>query len=113
MEDSMVMEAPNAALREHVTSHSFVLTLRKTHIKGLTIVAAGDRQAAMLFGPFVTAMRQLGDRGLVQHTPPVGMAKNIPFSQIYSLTKAGELTYGLLVEAGLAPPLSKRGRKAA
>ena len=95
----------NEQLRQHVTNQSFVLTMRKTHI--LAMVAAdyafrNPGQRLLHFPHWVSAMRGCRERGLAVHHPPPGIRKgDLPLSEYYSFTRAGELVCELLNEAGL------------
>jgi hypothetical protein len=102
---------PNVALRAHVTDHSFVLTMRKTHIETLTEIAGGERKFG---GNFITPVRGLQARGLVVHKHKPNFRGKSSGSQhdlitdYYRLTRAGWAVYDLLVEAGLAPAIEAK-----
>jgi hypothetical protein len=107
-------EAPNPMLRAHVTDHSFVLTLRKTHISTLASIAhcdrtLGERQVGVA-DYFVQATHALQRRGLVEHRHQPPFAKS-PYphklTDYYRLTRAGWAVFDLLVEAGFAGPIEK------
>lgn len=94
----------NEQLRQHVTSQSFMLTMRKTHILAMVATDYAIRNNVKLpsFPQFVIGIRGCGNRGLVDHHPPPGINKgNRPFSDYYSITRAGELVRELLKETGL------------
>lgn len=116
MNDNPVV--PNAALRAHVSDHSFVLALRKTHIYVLNDIANnrhGDDRRGGAPSFFVTAVIALGRRGLVQHrhSPNFkgvdgGMGDDI--TDYYRLTRAGWAVFDLLVEAGMADAIESKSR---
>lgn len=116
--------AVNAALREHVTSVGFSLTLTKSQLRGLVFLALchsgrindsyypdhGER------GWYVTAAKGLIVRGLVEHVYPPRWFKGsesewknrdthkgrpITPADFYLLTQAGDLVVQLLAQAGL------------
>lgn len=101
-------EVPNPDLREHVTSHSFVLTLHKTQIVTLQEICE-DREWRR--NPhFVSSVRGLQTRGLVIHHHPSEFShaeqrrfgqKDYTLTQYYEVTPAGWAAYLLLAEAGL------------
>lgn len=121
-------EIPNPALREHVTDHSFVLALRKTHIAMLIAVAHNERNHDGL-RDWISPARGLKDRGLMLHCAdvfgrvdgqqqpfartPVKPAELPPWNDYYRLTRAGWACFDLLVEAGLAEPVATKRRKVA
>ena len=92
----------NDALREHVTSIGFALTLSKRQIDLLCVLhhfkdlsrfhdwEHGDRSRVKHFAHCVTTVRALSARGLVS-----------PIPGNWSLTKAGHLTVALLKECGI------------
>lgn len=109
---------PNPVLRQHVTDHAFVLTLRKTHIMVLQALAHGSRSVPDRSSYWVSAARGCQDRGLVISHPEKALAKEArgrktELRDFYSLTRAGDLAFALLVESGLAEPKAKKQRKAA
>lgn len=100
----------NAALREHVTSHGFVLTLAKTQIAMLEALA-NQREGSSRF--FIPATRGLIERGLIEHRPSVGEPLTMGNLHLcYPLTRAGELVFELLVESGLAQRLQSESAAA-
>jgi hypothetical protein len=119
---------PNPALREHVTNHSFVLALRKTHIVMLVAVAHNERRRDILRDS-ISPAHGLKARGLMLHctdvfgrsgpgvpqktfaTTKVGSTESAPWNDYYRLTKAGWAVFDLLVEAGLAQPIKAVKRK--
>lgn len=113
------IEVPNEALRAHVSDHSFVLSLRKTHIRGLIAIANADRE--MMRPPrgspdhFISAVHGLMRRGLILHRHEPGFARSkpdenglIPISDFYRLTRAGWAVFDLIVEAGMAEAIDKK-----
>ena len=127
-------DIPNPALRAAVTDHSFVLTLRKSHIAALAHLAnyegtmdshvAADLArrrdggaATLLDKCFVVAMRGLGDRGLVEHRKRPNFkgamlgTRNDRLTDFYRLTRAGWAVYDLLSEAGMVPAIDRRSPK--
>lgn len=102
--------APNAALREFATSHAFVMTLTRNQIVALNIIATG--QDDFRFSRFVSATKELGVRGLLEHrySPDHNGKRNSggPITDYYRLTRAGWLMHDLLAEAGLAKPVVER-----
>lgn len=117
-------EVPNPELRAHVTDHSFVLTLRKTHIRCLVAIAHADREMCRppVGSPdhFIPAVHGLIRRGLILHRHAPGFAKSkadengmVPITDFYRLTRAGWAVFDLLVEAGLATAIDRRQRKVA
>lgn len=119
------IEVPNAALREHVTDASFVLSLRKTHIAMLIAVANNDRLS--LARDWITPAHGLKRRGLMFHCLDVYPRREgehqtffeeapgdfKPLNAIYRLTRAGWAVYDLLVEAGMADAIDATERKVA
>jgi hypothetical protein len=123
-------DIPNPELRSHVSDHSFVLALRKTHIIFLVAVARGERPS---FGyhknDWITPANGLKARGLVLHCvdvfgrSPEGRRQQLfekeaataeqSINAYYRLTKAGWAVFDLLVEAGLAESIERRRRKVA
>jgi hypothetical protein len=105
---------PNVALRDHVSDHSFVLTLRKTHITFLIALAHGERST---LGDWVTPSRGLQSRGLIVHRhAPNFIGKHFgsttePITNYYRLTRAGWAVFDLLVEAGLAVEIDRKSSK--
>ena len=112
------LEVPNPMLRQHVTDHSFVLTLRKTHIATLAMIAHDNRALGETRIPgthdhFVTASHALQRRGLVahRHNPPFKESKYPrKLSDFYRLTRAGWAVFDLLVEAGLAEDIDRASK---
>lgn len=113
-------EIPNAALRSHVTEHSFVLTMRKMHIAAMVCIAHADRtylDFRKMFGrdDWVGACRGLERRGLMKHQyGPDFTGKNThggPITNNYRLTRAGWAVFDLLVEAGMADAIDRRSSK--
>lgn len=111
--------APNPALREHVTSGVFSLTLRNTHIQALAAIGQQVTAPKIIGGGgvchFVAAMRGLRARGLVAHrvhpsfVGSSGSSSNI--TDCYRLTKAGWAAYDLLIEAGIVPAATTASRR--
>jgi hypothetical protein len=106
---------PNPMLRQHVTDHSFVLTLRKTHIATLASIAHCNRKLSErlpgVADYFVAASHALQRRGLLahKHNPPFAESKYPhKLTDFYRLTRAGWAVFDLLVEAGLAEELEQR-----
>lgn len=121
----------NEALREHVTSTGFALTLGKTHIAELVRmdlelaaeVMVDGRQLGKLHRCDMTARHALGARGLIVHVweenkdqyqrpetdwagRPTGRMvrdhdKYAPPGKIWNITRAGRLVIELLQESGL------------
>lgn len=96
----------NNAFATYVTSTAFNLTLGKTHIHALWAVKQVNYSRGLSGGydVFVPAVQGLIKRGLVIHLKPVGQESGWG----YELTKAGELVYNLLEEAGLVQVYSER-----
>ena len=110
----------NAALREHVTSVGFALTLTKNHIRALVFLALA-REGRLDNGQwpdtgerswFVPAVNGLRNRGLVEHHFPPKRYKGDPAkfherrseygpADFYPITMAGDLVCQLLAECGL------------
>lgn len=100
----------NIRFEEYVRSAYFNLSLARTHIHGLALVAWGVDPRNWPF--FVTVMKALGHRGLVEHKCDRGH-KGFPerMEQLgtsstmthYRLTRAGELAFLMLVEADMIP----------
>jgi hypothetical protein len=94
--------APNERFATHVTSTTFHLSLSKGMIICLIAFAnqrkPGDYgnvlRAAGLRDTFVGTARSLAERGLIE-------APDKRWPGIYNLTRAGELTVSLLMEAGM------------
>lgn len=109
-------EAPNPMLRAHVTDHSFVLTLRKTHISTLASIAHCNRKLSERLQTgvadyFITASHALQRRGLIEHRhrPPFAESKYPhKLTDFYRLTRAGWAVFDLLVEAGFAEPIERK-----
>ena len=112
----------NIQFHEHVTSGVFNLTLTKNHIQALGAVYCGQR-SKVNFGRGPNALRGLTERGLIQclwdRLGDEGVKELAnkegflysgewsivqPFYRMHWLTKAGELTCQLLMEAGLLEP---------
>jgi hypothetical protein len=120
-------EIPNPALREHVTDHSFVLALRKTHIAMLVEVAHNRRSGRIR--DTISPAHGLARRGLMLHCTHVfGRSgphetqktfehekghDGMTWNEYYRLTRAGWACFDLLVEAGLAAPVQTKRRKVA
>jgi hypothetical protein len=111
------IEVPNAALRAHVSDHSFVLSLRKTHIFVLNDIAHNQRTDDRRGGApafFITAVHALIRRGLIVHKhAPNFIGESYgkldePITNYYRLTRAGWAVFDLLVEAGMADAIDKR-----
>lgn len=112
---------PNVALREHVTSGAFLLSLKKTHVWVLEAVAHDDRgrtgRRAGVSDHFITAVKALERRGLVEHrNSPNFVDKKFggtadPLTHYYRLTRAGWLVFDLLAEAGMVESLPARSAK--
>jgi hypothetical protein len=110
------IEVPNAALRAHVSDHSFVLSLRKTHVFVLNDIAHNQRTDDRRGGApafFITASHALIRRGLLahKHGPNFkGVAGEFgdDITDYYRLTRAGWAVFDLLVEAGMADALDRR-----
>lgn len=114
-------DVPNPMLRSHVTDHSFVLTLRKTHIRVLCQIAHGTRSLGQRnfdgVDHFVPAVHGLQRRGLCAHKHHPNFIGKMEgggptdlLSNYYRLTRAGWAVFDLLVEAGLAEAI-ERGSK--
>jgi len=101
---------PNVALREFATSHAFVMTLSRNQIACLDIIARNDTN--IRFSRFVSASKELGCRGLVQHrySPNFKGRDNSggELTDFYRLTRAGWLMHDILVEAGLVQAITER-----
>lgn len=112
-------EIPNKALRDHVSDHSFVLTLRKTHITVLAQIAHGVRPERRpgVVDHFISAVHGVIRRGLVEHRhQPNFIGKTHgnmaePITNYYRLTRAGWAVFDLMVEAGLADAIDKKSAK--
>lgn len=119
-------EAPNPMLRAHVTDHSFVLALKKTHIIMLIAIANNERPQFDYHNDWVTPAHGLKKRGLLLHCTDVfgrsgsGIPQQTfqkwdkadpPISCYYRLTKAGWAVYDLLVESGFALEVARNKRK--
>ncbi|WP_131823229.1 hypothetical protein [Mycobacteroides chelonae] len=92
----------NEALREHVTSIGFALTLSKAQIELLVVLHHfkgynGACRAGYRPSHFVSTIRSLERRGLTENTYPAG-----------NLTKAGALVCEILREAGLYDEVLER-----
>jgi hypothetical protein len=126
-----VSEPVNEAFRSHVTSTTFVLTLGASHIAALAHVAHElkrnrsieedlknktiDRRAKPRSGPLrrafahsATGMNGLVSRGLVIHhhlreedRQPGKWTGHLKPTDIWTITRAGELVIELLTEAGI------------
>ena len=102
-------ETPNVALRAHVTRVGFDLSLGKTHVAALVMLAEAiaarsnvDSRHPML-RVWITATHGLKDRGLIEHeyrTDARGNAKK-GLHHHYRITRAGRHVIGLLKEAGI------------
>lgn len=116
------MNSPNEALRAHVTSARFVLTLGATHIAALVHIERSLRHGKSqnenirdrswldhdpplghplrpAFRNSVSGMNGLIARGLAVHTTP--QSANWRPSDIWTITPAGWAVITLLVEAGI------------
>jgi hypothetical protein len=97
----------NVQFEEAVRTAYFNLSLARTHIHGLALVAWGVDEPRWPF--FVTVMQRLRHKGLVEHSAKEGFPERIkqlgrsPVMTRYRLTRAGELTFLLLVEADMIP----------
>ena len=93
----------NETFHEFVTGGAFVLTLTKRQIEALGLLGGDHWEAVSAFSHGVPICRALERRGLIVHHPrPDGVD---PSSwRPWRLTRAGELTVGLLHEAGLLAP---------
>lgn len=100
----------NIKFEEYVRSAYFNLSLARTHIHGLALVAWGVD--SLRWSHFVTAMKALQHRGLVEHYSGPGnegfpdRIKHLgrhPVQTHYRLTRAGELAFLMLVEANMVP----------
>ena len=99
----------NEVLRAHVTSTAFDLTLRKTHVAALVMLAEAlatrkfvDSRHPML-RTWISAMDGLRNRGLITHSVAYdakGKTKR-GLHHHYTITKAGRLVISLLKEAGI------------
>jgi hypothetical protein len=111
----------NDALREHVTSSKFTLTLGATHIAALVWIdwqllvnlnfdELSEQQSALVEPPrshtlyrtfqlVVPGMHGLIQRGLVTHTRPAN--RGVKPADIWTITTAGQMVVGLLKEAGI------------
>lgn len=116
---------PNPALRAHVQSHSFVFTLKPTHIKWLERIAHSDRGPSKMGrerpfrfaerDDFVTGMNGCVSRGLVEYRAERGFMPNKPrqlgkdpIHRHYRLTRAGWAALDLLAEAGMVDAIDRR-----
>jgi len=115
-------EVPNPELREHVTNHSFVLALSRSHIFYLEHIVRyytsrfEDRVKAPRGSPdlFVPAAKGLARRGLIKHKHSpnfTGDKQKHHIADYYRLTKAGWAVYDLLTEAGLVVAIPVRSAK--
>lgn len=112
-------EIPNKALRAHVTDHSFVLTLRKTHIAVLAEIAHGIRPERRpgFVDHFIPAVHGVIRRGLLEHRHRpnfIGKTEgkvSEPITNYYRLTRAGWAVFDLMVEAGLAEAIDNKSAK--
>lgn len=114
-------KAPNPALRAHVTDHSFVLTLRKSHIWALEIIANDEPTPTR--GQWVGPAKGLEARGLIEHRGREPFAKafyegrdiyggrRFKTSNHWRLTRAGWAVYDLLAEAGMVRAMDRRAAK--
>lgn len=108
-------EAPNEALRAHVSRVRFDLSLAKSHVAALVYVDVMIRTSraqgrgayinsrhatdhARAFSHFTTGTRGLIERGLIEHSY---QGPHKPFHRHYRITRAGRLVIGLLREAGM------------
>lgn len=118
-------EVPNPDLRAYATEGAFLLSLSKTHLATLIALAQNDRSWGAR--NWLGALDGLKRRGLAYHANDYfGRAiegdrysgpkqtwgdyngNNPNLCSIARLTRAGWLTYDLLVEAGLAPAIDRR-----
>lgn len=100
----------NHRFRDFTTRTAFNLSLGTTHIKALVIVHeayAKDRdltsrsEHGIIFDShFVPGVQGCIKRGLAWHEAPERYGAKLP-SEVYGLTKAGELMVELLKEAGI------------
>lgn len=90
----------NKQLHDHVTATAFNLTLSKGQIKTLHHLISGDRDAMLEDGRFLMYLQGLQRRGLVMHHE-LPINDYISGKSSWTVTKAGELAYGLVIEAGL------------
>jgi len=92
----------NNVFKEYATATSFHLTLSRTQVHALWAVKAKNYTRGISGGTdvFVPAVHGLIRRGLVIHHPAPKYG--------YDLTRAGELTYNLLEEAGLVQVYEER-----
>lgn len=104
------MTCENERLRAHVTRVGFDLSLGRTHIAALVLVAEGWAKnryintagtGRNLWSWFVPGVRGCEDRGLTWHNDPGPVGDKKPPNQIYGLTPAGKLVVALLKEAGI------------
>lgn len=108
----------NEALRGHVTRVGFNLTLSIGQIGVLVTIAEGNAQKADYravgdmvkgFTPWafavnsnwVTGVRGLERRGLIEHHVPKAIRKDRKISTVWTISPAGEHVVGLLKEAGI------------
>jgi hypothetical protein len=112
-----VSDSVNEALRAHVTSVRFVLSLGRTHIASLvwldlwiTVGRDGplpDRRdiappMRRTFDFFVPGADGLMARGLVEHHRFLGKAPDTrPMGEVWEITPAGRHVIGLLRESGI------------
>lgn len=87
----------NDLFKSHVRSTAFNLTLSKGMCKCLCAQKTGNKDAMFEDGKFLMHLQALQRRGLVNHkyVDPIGE------ESAWSLTRAGELVYQLLVESEL------------
>lgn len=95
----------NKVLREHVTSTAFNLTLSKNMIASLVCIKKGVHPIRMgdLTGGYSTEVptrHRLAQRGLV-------IAPDPHWPGVYETTRAGDLVFELLQEAGLTQEYEK------
>lgn len=90
----------NKQLHEHVTTTAFSLTLSKGQIKTLHHLICNDREAMIEDSRSVMYLQGLQRRGMVSHINP-SIADYLNKKSSWVVTKAGELAYELVVEAGL------------
>ncbi|WP_294138370.1 hypothetical protein [Sphingomonas sp.] len=129
------LPAPNAHLREAVTTVAFSLTLTRNMVLVLDAVARGDRTASgAAVRMWVPTAWSLKRRGLVTHaTDPdgwgtrleqpdnMGRTRAMPearprdsvsgINHAYRLTRAGWLMHDLLAEAGLVDRVTARKQR--
>jgi|GEM_PF-3494326 len=96
----------NSQFRSYVTDRAFNLSLSKGQIHQLQCVINVDYDSAVLDSRFMCHLQALQRRGLVIHTPTKNDNLKAAYARrnkerAWKATKAGELAYQLLIEAGL------------